>query len=194
MEREPARITFEGGELGGYYVPPFQVETGELAVLDFPDRSGGDAGVVADALRARNKQVDILAVTPPLTRSGIRELFHRQRVIEWFRDDTGLSHAESLPYLERIGVRPETVISTIAGNPRWRIAFQGALARGADLVVFETAGLDPLGVVRALQDVSEELGHIGAVYVNRPQVFDAPGIRYSKRIAVEPRRIVRAAG
>jgi hypothetical protein len=187
-------MTFEGGELGGYYIPAFQIQTGELVALDFPDCSGGDAGPVADALCARNKQVNIIAVTPPLTRSGIRELFHRQRVIEWFRDYTGLSHAESLPYLDRIGIAPQTIISVIAGNPRWRIAFQAALARGADLVVFETAGLDPLGVIRALQDVSEELEHIAAVYVNRPRIFEAPDIRYSKRIAVGPRRIVRAAG
>lgn len=196
MARCPAaKLVCEGTVIGAFDVPPFEVRTGELVALEFPERTRVDTSPVFDALsspetegpiRAAGKVFGLQFVFP---HSALREFFRRERVIEWFRRETKATEAEALARLNRIGVRPDVALSTLAGNPRWLMSFEAALARGAEILVFRTAGLDPLGIRRALELVVEELEQIGAVHLCPPRGIDLPDVYYSARVAVTPREL-----
>lgn len=189
-----AQLTCEGMFIDAFDVPSFDVRTGEFVALDFPERSRLDITPVFDALGTPAARGPVHAIGSVhklefiFPHSGFRQIFRRERVLEWFRQETQLPRDEALRYLQRIGIRPDAQLSTLAGNPRWLIAFEAALARGAEIVVFRTAGLDPPGVRAALQRVSNELEQIGALHVDPPRDFDLE-VRYSRRLDVTLREI-----
>lgn len=192
----PTRLTCEGLRAGALMLPPFEVRAGELVKLQFP-RSTPDTArarrevlgqlcAAADACGPVRACGVVAALETPRTRSAVRELFHRQRAVEWFCRQTGLSRAVALPSLKRIDLPPDVPVSSLAGTPRRLLALQAVLARGADVVVFDTAGLDPLGIQTLLQAVSERLGESAALYLSCESEWEPPGVSFAAVIPLVP--------
>jgi hypothetical protein len=165
------RLICDGMHLGPFWLPPFEVCAGDFIKLELPNdsrvrwehlvetfgtpRPGGPVHVSGK----------VIAVDWPRRRSALLEMFRRQRAIEWFCARTGLPRTEALPWLERVGLPPDEPLSGMAGNPKKLLSIQSAFALGADTIVFDTAGIDPPGVRRALDAVADQLGDSAAVCV-----------------------------
>jgi hypothetical protein len=170
-DKQPQYVC-EGFHVGKYCVPAFQIHRGEIVRLDVPNthalpfeelrRTLGDQ-VSQGSVHAVGKVALIDWIVP---RSAFLELFHRQRAIEWFCLQTHLPAADARAWIERVGLEPDVPIAHLAGGtPRRLLAIQAALAKGADVIIFDTAGLDPMGLRRAWSALSEQIGESAAVWI-----------------------------
>jgi hypothetical protein len=93
-------------------------------------------------------------------------LFGRQSVVNWFCQTTGGSRAQALAVLERLGLPAKTRVDELPMTPRILLALEAAWARGADVIVFRTAGTDPAGRNAIFQAVTARLSQAAAIHLS----------------------------
>ncbi|MBW3539273.1 MAG: hypothetical protein KY476_03310 [Planctomycetes bacterium] len=160
--------------LGRFVVPAFKVRVGDLLKLEFPDSAAGEGQTFVNMLSRPGDRGPVTASAHVeavrfASESAVRRLLRRQRAADWLRSQTGMKPVEADSLVASLGIDPHARLASLAGTPRWLLGFQAALAAGADIIVFQTAGLDPLGVERALSAVDHQRNRIGAVYVSRSE-------------------------
>jgi hypothetical protein len=116
-----------------------------------------------DSIRADGR---IVSLESPTTRLRLLETFHRQTAVEWLINRCRMSRQAADAQLKNINVSPDAPISTLAGNPRWRIGFVAAMYAQPAGLVFSTTGCDPAGIQQALQMAHDGLGAAAGVYVS----------------------------
>ncbi|HUG89353.1 MAG TPA: hypothetical protein VML55_00880 [Planctomycetaceae bacterium] len=159
-----------GFTLGCLYVPAFDLGPGEIAKLVVPKEHAVEIDRMINAFCAEQGEhvrADgrVVALAMPMTRSALREFFHRQTAAEWLIARCGMTQEEAAPRLNEVGVNPAAPISTLAGNPRWLIGFLAATWRHTSAVVFTTAGCDASGIRQALATANARLGSACGVYL-----------------------------
>ena len=191
MHSHPALLTCRGWRLGNCYVPSFEVRAGELVRIQFPNRADVPRDEFQQALcsagdcSAVQSTGIVIANECPVPRSRWRQIFHEQRAGEWFRERTGVSLAVSQSYLERVGLDPNTPLCHLAGNPRKLLAIQAAHALHCDVLIFDTDGIDPLGMRSVLKAVVDQLGDSAAIYLASGYDRHEPEVAYSAVINVD---------
>jgi hypothetical protein len=189
MDSRRAHLTCEGLSIGRCRVPAFAVHAGELVKLEFPYDRIAEQRTLLRALGTPGPQGPIratgqvLIVEKPRNRSSFLEMFHRQRAVEWLCAQARIPLEEALPCLQRVNLSPDTPIASMAGTPRKVLGILAALLLRADTIVFDTEGLDPLGVRDALRAVAGQLGDSSALYLTRVDDIDWPEIKFA---AVHP--------
>jgi hypothetical protein len=193
VQSSHAHLLCEGLNIGKCRVPAFEIHAGEMIKLEFPARRAIDQrallGVLsapspAGPIRAAGK---VIVVGKPRSRWEFVELFHRQTAVEWLCKQTGLPREQALrwlqadacPWLRRENITPQTPIAYMAGTPRKLMGVQAAFAMRADVVLFDTEGLDPLGVRDVLFGVAGQLGDSSAVYLTWVGDIDWPEIKFT---------------
>jgi hypothetical protein len=106
----------------------------------------------------------------PSARAGLLGVFRPPRPVDWLRRSGGLSQTEAHAIVARLGLKPEWRLNQLAGTPRMLLGLEAAWARGADVVVFSTAGLDPLGTQEVFREVAAKLDKGAAVHLCYPFV------------------------
>jgi hypothetical protein len=189
----PARLVCEGLSIGNCRVPPFEVRAGELIKLEFPSHRAIEQRAMLNILAAPSPEGPIRAagkvvvVERPRTRPPLLEIFHQQVAIEWLCARAGLSReqalpwlqAEACPWLRRVHLEPETPLAEMAGTPKKLLGIQAAFALRPDTIVFDTDGLDPMGIRDSLQAVHEQLGNSSAVYLTWVDDIDWPEFKFA---------------
>ena len=84
------------------------------------------------------------------------------------KQETALSDDAIALFLREHLMDGRVPISRYAGTPRMILRFAAAYSRKPEVLVFSTAGLDPLGVRKAFQIVSEHLPECSAIYLAWP--------------------------
>src|SRR5262249_31445005 len=113
---------------------------------------------------------------PATPKRGLFGLFRRQRIIDWLCKSAGIPRTDALAILNRLGSyddrlkRGELPLDFLAGNPRTLIGVEAAFARGAEVIVFMTVGLDPLGREAVFQLVSSGLHQCAAIHLGYPLI------------------------
>jgi hypothetical protein len=185
LRTRPIRLSCQEWTLGGCRVPAFQVRAGEIVRIQFPNLQEVPRKDFREALCEANGRGlvqstgKVVAAEFPFARSWWQELLHRQRAGEWFQGQTGLSLADSRRYLERVGLRIEARLCELAGTPLKLLAIQAAYALNCDVLVFDTDGLDPLGMRDALNAVVSQLGNSAAVYLAAGHFPFEPEVSYT---------------
>jgi hypothetical protein len=191
MQANSVLLNCRGWRLKGCYVPPFAVRSGELVRIQFPNLASvprydfRNALCAADGHDIVQSVGAVIAARFSTTRTWWQELFHRQRAGEWFRQRTGCSATESQSYLERVGLRYNAPLCELAGTPCKLLAIQAAFALRCDVLIFDTDGLDPLGMRDVLNAVVGQLGDSAAIYLASSHDRHEPEIEYSAVIQVE---------
>lgn len=168
-QSRPAVFVCEGFQVGIYCVPAFEVRAGDFVRLELPNEYGFPRDELLEALSAPAHQRHIRAAGKVTVIEWIRprpallELFHRQRAMEWFCRRTSLSSTEAHAWLQRVDLPPDAPVTSFAGTPRRLLAIQAAFALRAGIIVFNTEGLDPMGVRRTLSAISQQLGASAAI-------------------------------
>ena len=186
-----------GLQVGETIVPAFSVGPGEIAKLVFPSGNDREMHRVLNAILAnRDGRIEtngrMATVELPMTRSPLREMFHRQTAAEWLVARCGLSREEAQAGLEPLGVKPDVPISFLAGNPRWLIGFAAAMSSRPAAVVFTTAFCDPMGMQQALATASARLEDAAGVYLtcDTDLEIDEPEYATILNVAVSDRTMV----
>src|SRR5690606_25623476 len=107
---------------------------------------------------------------------------HRQQAVEWLCVQTGLAReeaspwlqAERCPWLRRVQLQANTPLAEMAGTPKKLLGIQAAFALRPDTIVFDTDGLDPMGIRDALHAVTAQLGDCSAIYLTWLDEFEWP--------------------
>jgi hypothetical protein len=103
---------------------------------------------------------------PPSGRTGLLGILRPLRSVDWLRRSAGVSLAEANAIVARLGLNPAWRLDQLAGTPKTLLGLEAAWARGAEVVVFSAAGLDPLGTQQAFREVASKLDHGAAVYLS----------------------------
>jgi hypothetical protein len=80
-----------------------------------------------------------------------------------------LNRRQALPWLERVGLPPDRPMCAQAGNPKKLLAIQAAFALKAEVIVFDLAGMDVLGMRQAVAVVAEQLGNSAGICLATPE-------------------------
>jgi hypothetical protein len=163
-----------GVAIDGLWLPPLQWRSGEFLCLHLPPPCDSHAArSVVRILTARMPcpAVDVMAhivfAEPAAPPRGILGLLQSSRTSNWLRRQ-GIAPEAASAILERLELREDDSLACLAGTPRRLLGLEVARARGAEGVVFTTAGLDPEGVRKAYLGVASHLETCGALHVSFP--------------------------
>ncbi len=163
------RYSCRGFAIDEYWVPAFEVRSGEIVRVGLPSSHRFPYGRLTELLTTCSREFfqvlgEVVFIEWPYPRSRLREIFHRERALEWFCRQSGLSAEAGRSWLERVDLCGDTPVSHLCGaTPRRLLAIQAALARRASTIILDTAGLDPLGLQRVWQVLSDQIGDAAAI-------------------------------
>ena len=192
------RLECSAFQIGRWYVPGFEVGAGQIVKLVIPQECAAEEeGIVGEICRSMSgkDRAHGLVVSPefPLTRSMLREFFHRQTAAEWLVGRCGMARSDAAFRLQQLQVDPDAPLAALAGNPRWLIGFAAAVYRRPIAVVFTTIGCDALGTQRALATAHEQLNGAAGVYVTSFPDLGINEPEYAAVLRVVSRELERAA-
>lgn len=193
-----SRLECGGFQFGRLYVPGFEVGGGQIVKLVIPEECAAEeeriVGELCSGISGNVRTHGVVArMELALTRSMLREFFHRQTAAEWLMARCGMPRTDAEFRLKQLQVDPDAALAALAGNPRWLIGFAAAAFRRPSAFVFTTIGCDSLGTQRALAVANEQLQDAALVYVT---CFPDLGINepeYAAVLHVVSRELERAA-
>jgi hypothetical protein len=170
MDRLLAECT--GTEIGGLHVPPFQLRSGEVVSWKMPGPTGsrteelvialltGKQAVLGLSRFGRVMYADHLFMSSRNRWQRFSFLFHRPLIVDRVRRLAGITRSEAEEIVRRHGVDLASRVAGISGNERLLLAFDVIWARGAEVALFTTAGLDSEVIYREL---AKRLEHTAAI-------------------------------
>jgi hypothetical protein len=172
---QPARLVCEGASVGPYDLPPFQLRAGDLICLHL----AAPADYIAEAtlLRALTGREPhpglrplsrVLDASPAARRRGLWRLLGQPTLARWLAHASGIPFAEATHQLAELGLLPSARLDCVAGTPRTLLGLACAWNRGAEAVIFTTAGLDPLGREAVVNAVRSRLERCPAILLSYP--------------------------
>jgi hypothetical protein len=187
----PVRISCEGITVGALEIAPFQLRESEWIYLNIPGPSDAEEYDQLVQVLTGQRPVPHLRLAGrvyhadrPVHQAGWFGWPRRPRPADWLCQSAGVNRAEAEGITARLGLRPEWRIDQLAANPRAMLGLEAAWARGADVVVFSTSGLDPSGLRAVHEAVSARLDRCAALQLSYPFFMDGcerreclPGVR-----------------
>jgi hypothetical protein len=88
--------------------------------------------------------------------------------------EEGLTAGEAAAVLDLAGLPPDLSVGRVGWNERTILALEACLLHPPDLLVFDTAGNDPLGASRVLERVAARPPSLSVIYLKTRQGADDP--------------------
>ncbi len=176
------RMTSQGFRIGAWWVPPFELKTGEVITLllprDFYYASQKPVEGLADVLVGKRtvsgftcngRAISARSASPP---QGIRRWIQDSSASSWLVRNAGMSRDEAKAAVQRLGLGIDD-LNSLAANPRTMLGLEAAWANGAEIIVFSVNGCDPKGIDAAFQAVRNHLSVCSAVLLSFQSVHAA---------------------
>jgi hypothetical protein len=171
LDQRPPPMECLGLTAGPARVPPFRLHAGEALCLHVEPPSPYWSDVLLPLLTGRVAHPSLILwgkvtyLERPMPRRGWfgRRLDRTAR--EWLTAERGLTEAEAAFVLERLSIAPEMETGRLGWNERTRFALEAYLLRPSDVLVFDTAGQDPLGRQRVFERLGAEARPFARVYL-----------------------------
>jgi hypothetical protein len=171
------RLSSDGFPIGSFLIPAFHLRAGECVCLHLPEAMASYE--VEQLIRVLTGKTPLPGVrllgrvhwAAPLSnrRHGLTGLFRPMRVADWLSRIAGASPAQAHAILQHLHPNERHCrIEQLAGTPRTLLGLEGAWLAGAQVVVFTTAGLDPLGREAVYQAVSSHFPQGSAIHLSFP--------------------------
>ncbi|RBL91950.1 hypothetical protein [Chitinophaga flava] len=163
-----AILSSRGFKIAEYFIPPFVLNEGEIVILkpfNRPDWYELEMSLV-DTLTGKVPEENVV-ITVPLTFvprfsvSWFRRRFYPVTVREYLKKNADLSSQYADRIYEDSYITPRTDINTLAGNPWKLLTIYAALSR-FDHILFDLAGVDPMGGKEVFGIVKEHVKKGGA--------------------------------
>ncbi len=197
----PPRLACDGLVVGDFSVPPFRVGVGQAVCLHVPLASvaGGWRDRLAAALRGETAHPalrfcgSVGRLERPMPRRRWWGRRHDPSVSRWLTAERGLTPAEAADVLGRVALPSDIRIGWVGANERRMLALEACLLRPPDLLVFDTAGHDPLGISRILERVSARPPQMSVLYLKMPALWgngqeaDLPCLPGADCVCIGPR-------
>jgi hypothetical protein len=189
LDSGPLRLECLGFTAGGYALPPFQLRAGEAVCLQIePSPVAWYDGLLAvlrgeashPALRWHGS---VAYLERPMPRRG---WFGRRKdctAREWLLSEKGLTPAEVVSVLDRAHVSPEMRVGWLGWNERTLLALEACLLRPPDILLFDTAGNDPLGIRRLFDRLADRPAGLAVMYLKT--VLDTRSPCYPAKACLE---------
>jgi hypothetical protein len=169
----PVRVSCTGIQVASVSIPPFELRTGEMVCLHLPAPQNSRADeyliqLLTGARKTAGLQLlgRVVRAEPARHATGLRNLFRRQRVADWLGQFGESTPAEVLAILDRLGIRADTSVAQLPLTPCILLGLEAAWLRRAEVLVYSTAGLDPLGRAAVFQAVSAHLPECAALHLS----------------------------
>lgn len=180
-------LSNDGFPIGSLLVPAFPLRVGECVCLHLPETMTSPeveqliqhlTGVISSANVHLFGSVRWAA---PLRnrRFGLFGLFRPMRVADWLSQVAGAAPMQAHRILQQLHPwERASRIERLAGTPRTLLSVEAAWLSGADVVVFTTAGLDPLGREAVYEAASSHFHHGGAIHLSFPFLQNEQRMRH----------------
>lgn len=181
---QPARIICDGVTVSSWELPPFQLCPGDLLCLHVP--APADYAEEAQLVRVLTGVETypglrvygrVFNAEPARPRSGLRRLLGQPTLAHWLAHGGGITPAEATRQVEELGLHPLDRLNHVAGTPRLLLGLASVWNRGAEAIIFSTAGLDPLGREAAVNAVRSHLQTCPAILLSHPCWVNGETIR-----------------
>jgi len=170
-------VKSDGFSIDSLRIPAFQLRSGEGLCLHLPPIMFSPE--VEQLIRVLTGKTplsgiqlfgQVLWAAPVRNRRyGLTGLFRPMRVADWLSRIAGASPAQVQTILQKLHPsRRDSCIEQLAGTPRTLLSIEAAWLAGADVVVFTTAALDPLGREAVYQAVASRFPQNSAIHLSFP--------------------------
>ena len=161
-------VRSKGIEIDSFYLPPFELDAGDIVIIQLPNGPyySGLLFKLADILTGTEKNDNVELTTDlkfanHLIETGWRSVF-RPLTVERYIERTGNPTSELTQMIyESKYIEPKTRISRLAGNPRKLLSVLTTLS-WTDKIIFDLAGVDPVGGQEIFSLVKGQIGKSGA--------------------------------
>jgi hypothetical protein len=166
-------LTCEGITVGGIGIPAFELRRGDFICLHMPCLCDSkEANLVVQALTGKEQvsglQADgvVAQACPARGRAGLVGLFYHPRAVNWLRRTARIPLATAQATVARLGIGTEGRVPRLDWLSRNMLGLEAAWLSGADVVIFTTVGLDPLGRNTTFEAVAAHLGRSAAIHLS----------------------------
>ena len=183
-EKPARRLECLGLTAGDFSVLPFSVSSGQALCLHIPPALTTGREVLLAILTGRTAHPGFrfLGSVGRLDRPTPRRrwwggLFN-PTVHDWLVGEIGLTPAEAAGILARVAVPAQLRIGRMGWNERTLLALETCLLHPPDLLIFDTAGNDPLGIQRVFERLVSRPPLLAVVYLKleiKQDEFCLPG-------------------
>ncbi len=174
-------LSSDGFEVGRYAVPAFHLRLGECVCLHLREEiTSSEVEALIGVLTGKKSlgAVRLFATVhwaAPLRnrRHGPLGFFRSRRVADWLLRVARASRTQAQAVLQRLHPQDrECPVDRLAGTSKALLRLEAAWLTGARVVVFTTAGLDPLGIEAVYRAISSRLHHGSAIHLSFPYSHD----------------------
>lgn len=168
-----------GIKLDGIFIPPFRVDKGEVLIIQLPNGPYFTdlLFTLRDILtgKEKNETVNVteqLRFTDHIIESRWRTLIFPLTVERYIRQKGNPDNMEVANKIyECEGIKPNTKISCLAGNPRKLLSLLTTFS-WTDKIIFDLTGVDPIGGRQAYELVKAQIDKSGvAVLIDHRDDF-----------------------
>lgn len=160
----PVRLQSKGFRVGSLFFPALEVRAGEVICLHVPPACDEERTMLLDLFTSGSDTPQlsfhgsVAQVIRPMPPRGWFGRWRDNRIESWLIRSAGVEPEKAADLLRRWKIPEGERIGRIQWNPRTWIAFDAALARGAQIIVFDSAGNDPMGI-RVIHDLLATCAH-----------------------------------
>jgi len=172
VESQLLRLESLGFSLRGFSIPRFQLHAGEAICLHAiiePSEIWYDIVVPMLSGHSRHPRYrlngSICYLERPMPRRGWFGRWKNPRAIDWLVTHKHLSPGEATQVLDRLLVPPELLIGSMGWNERSMLALEATLLNSPDVLVFDTAGQDSVGIQRMFERMKSRPQGLALIYL-----------------------------
>jgi hypothetical protein len=110
---------------------------------------------------------------------------HNPSTYEWLTAERGLTSSEATAVLDLVDELPNLSIGRVGWNERTMLALEACLLRPPDLLVFDTAGNDPLGGRRIFDRLASRPPELSLLYLKTTCEMDDPCLPDARCLILE---------
>ncbi len=169
-------ITCNGFQIGKIAIPNFEVRKGQLSCFHWPlPRGSLEETHFWRILLGTETEISlqvfgkVTKINLPCEKKGIFSYFFYRETIEKLLMESGNIDAKQVSnILKKLSIVPHSFISSISLTTRILLGIEMAWGNSPDVVLFETSGLDPLGIETICQAILGKLDTCAAIHFSYP--------------------------
>ena len=170
------KIICKGFTIGNSYIPPFKLDKNQLLCIHWPLLPGDIEQKYFFDLLKGNQIEKNLKILGKITRidnfyrrkKNFSYFFYRRNIKDLIMESTNISEKEIHNILQKLQISPHNSVETISFTGKILLGIEIACFNSSDIILFDTGGLDPLGVIKTYQTILEKLDNCTAIHFSEP--------------------------
>jgi hypothetical protein len=170
------KVICKGLEIDNVYIPSFKLQKGQVLCLHWslPMNTKTEEKFIKYLTgEIKNSQIItsclLLKGNPPNIPNKFFHFFKAKRVKDIIKDLMGNEVIKSFCLIcEHLQINIEDDFETLSLTQKYLLGIEIVCNRKPDILLFDTAGLDPLGEMKVFNLIEQKLNDMGAIYFSYP--------------------------